>query len=235
VVLVLALDKLGTEGQVSNILVRGVTSSAVAVRPEVRIVEGRAANPGTDEAIVGRGVVGRFTGLELGGAVDLSKNRPVNVVGVFEAGGSSIESEVWADIDTVRSSMGRGSSSSSVTVRLESPAAFDGFAATIENDKQLGLAASRENVYYEKQSEGTSIFITGLGATIAFFFSLGAMIGAMITMYGAVSQRSKEVGTLLALGFSPFTVVCSFLFEATIRAGAGGLLGALGSLAMAGF
>jgi putative ABC transport system permease protein len=232
VVVVASLDKEGTDGMISNVLIRGVMPAALLVRPEVRIVEGRPAQPGTDEVIVGQGIRGRFKGTELGASFDLKKNRPVKVVGVFESGGSSLESEVWADIDTVRNSFGRGSSSSSATVVLDSPAAYDAFAAYIENDKQLGLEPMRESVYYDKQSEGTSVFITALGAIIAFFFSVGAMIGAMITMYGAVAQRSKEVGTLRALGFSRGAVLLSFLFESVVLATIGGVLGGIASMGM---
>lgn len=232
VVIVAALDKVGTEGLVSNILVRGVQPGVMKVRPEVRMVAGRPAQPGTDEAIVGRGVRGRFKGLEIGQSFDLKKNRPLKVVGAFESGGSSFESEVWADIETVRTSFGRGSTSSSVTVMLESPSAYDGFAAYIENDKQLGLEPFKELKYYDKQSEGTSLFITFLGVFIAMAFSVGAMIGAMITMYGAVSQRSKEVGTLRALGFSRRAILMSFLLESGILALIGGVIGGLASMGM---
>jgi putative ABC transport system permease protein len=232
VVVVATLDKLGSEGQVSIVLVRGVQSLVMKVRSEARIIDGRPAQTGTDEVIIGRAIRGNFKGLDLGQSFELKKNRPVKVVGIFEAGGSSFESEVWADIDTLRSSFGRGSSSSSVTVTLESPSAYDGFAAYVENDKQLGLEPMRESVYYEKQSEATSIFITALGAIIAFFFSIGAMIGAMITMYSAVAQRSKEVGTLRALGFSRGAVMMSFLFESSTLALLGGVIGGLASLAM---
>lgn len=232
VVVVASLDKEGTDGMVSNVLIRGVQPAALLVRPEVRIVEGRPAQPGTDEVIVGKGIRGRFRGTELGASFELKKNRPVKVVGVFESGGSSLESEVWADIETVRNSFGRGSSSSSATVVLESPSSYDGFAAYIENDKQLGLQPMRESAYYDKQSEGTSIFITALGAIIAFFFSVGAMIGAMITMYGAVAQRSKEVGTLRALGFSRGAVLMSFLFESVVLATIGGIVGGIASMGM---
>jgi putative ABC transport system permease protein len=233
VVVVIAMDKLGTEeGMVSNILVRGVSPNVMAVRPEVRVIEGRPARPGTDEAIVGKGIRGNFKGLEIGSGFDMKKNRPVQVVGVFESGGSSLESEVWVDIETARTSFGRGSSSNSVTVALESPSAYDGFASYIENDKQLGLEPFKESVYYEKQSEGTSIFITALGVFISVLFAIGAMIGAMITMYGAVSQRSKEVGTLRALGFSRFAVLLSFLIESSVLALVGGIIGGIASMGM---
>lgn len=232
VVVVIALDKLGAEGMVSNILVRGVPPQVLKVRPEVRIIAGRPARPGTDEVIVGKGVRGNFKGLELGQSFDLKKNRPVQVVGIFEAAGSSLESEVWCDIETLRTSFGRGSSSSSVTLLLESQAAYDGLAAYIENDKQLGLEPLRERVYYDKQSEGTSIFITAMGMFIAFWLSVGAMIGAMITMYGAVSQRSKEVGTLRALGFSQGEILLSFLIESSVLALVGGIVGSIASMGM---
>jgi putative ABC transport system permease protein len=232
VVIVAALDKMGQDGMVSNILVRGVQPGVMKVRPEVHLIDGRPAQPGTDEVIVGRGIRGRFKGLDLGSSFDLKKNRPLKVVGIFESGGSSFESEVWADIETVRTSFGRGSSSSSVTVVLESPSAYDGFAAYVENDKQLGLEPFKEMTYYAKQSEGTSIFITALGVFIAFSFSVGAMIGAMITMYGAVAQRSREVGTLRALGFSRGAILLSFLFESSVLAAIGGVIGGIASMGM---
>ena len=232
VVVVASLDKVGDEGYVSNILIRGVLPSAFKVRPEVRIIEGRPAQPGTDEVIVGKGIAGRFKGTALGESFELKKNRPVKVVGIFEAQRSSFESEVWADIETVRNSFGRGSSSSSLTVQLESAAAYDGFAAYVANDKQLGLEPFRETTYYDKQSEGTSLFIIALGSLIAFFFSVGAMIGAMITMYGTVSQRAKEVGTLRALGFSQGAVLLSFLFESSMLALIGGVIGGVASIGM---
>jgi putative ABC transport system permease protein len=163
---------------------------------------------------------------------DLKKNRPIKVVGVFEAQGSSLESEIWVDVETLRTSFGREGLVSSVTVVLESPDKFDAFATTIESDKRLGLEAMRESAYFEKQSEDTATFMGAMGGLIAFFFSIGAMIGAMITMYAAVAQRSREIGTLQALGFSRPAILASFLFESTLLALAGGLLGALAALAM---
>lgn len=225
IVVVIAQDKLGTQGQVSNILVRGITPNAFKVHPEVRIVEGRPPEPGKDEVAIGKGLAGKFAGMSMGATFELKKNRPVTVVGVMEAGKSSFESEVWADIDTVRSSFGREGLVSSVVVRLDSPSAFDAFKATMENDKQLGLETLVETKYYEKQSEGTSIFITIIGIVIVFFFSFGAIIGAAITMHAAVAQRSKEIGTLRALGFSRSSILFSFLLEAIALALAGGVVG----------
>jgi len=226
-VTVIALDKIGAEpGQVSNLTVRGVADNVMKLRPEVRILEGRPAQTGTDEVIIGQRIRGRFKGVDLGSSFDLKKNRPVKVVGVFDAQGSSFESEVWADVDTVRSSFGREGLVSSVTVKLDSPTKYDGFAQTMLNDKQLGLQVERQDVYYEKQSEATSTFVRVLGIIVAVLFSMGAMIGAMITMYAAVAQRRREVGTLRALGFSRFAVLTSFLLEASMLALIGGLLGA---------
>jgi len=226
-VIVIALDKIGAAaGQVSNVQVRGVPGDKVLkVRPEVRVVAGRPPTPGTDEVMIGRGIAGRFKGVELNQQFELKKNRAVSVVGIFEAGGSSFESEVWADIDTVRTSFGREGLVSSVTVRLESPTKFEGFKTYVESDKQLGLESFREDDYYRRQSEGTSIFVTAIGAVIAFFSSFGAMIGAMITMYAAVSQRKREIGTLRALGFSRASILMSFLLESTVLAVLGGAVG----------
>jgi putative ABC transport system permease protein len=226
-VIVIALDKLGAaEGQVSNVQVRGVPGDKVLkVRPDVRVISGRPPTPGTDEVMIGRGIAGRFKGVDLNQQFELKKNRAVNVVGIFEAGGSSFESEIWADIDTVRTSFGREGLVSSVTVRLESSSKFEGFKTYVESDKQLGLESFREDDYYRRQSEGTSIFVTAIGAVIAFFSSFGAMIGAMITMYAAVSQRKREIGTLRALGFSRASILFSFLVESSVLALLGGVVG----------
>lgn len=232
IVIVITADKVGTDDQVSNLSVRGVTEASLKLRPEVRIIEGRPARPGTDEVIVGKAIHGRFKGVSIGSSFELKKNRPVTVVGVFESGRSSFESEVWADIDTVRTSFGREGLVSSVTVKLESAGKLDAFEAAVETDKQLGLEALRESAYYEKQSEGTTQFVTILGTVTAVLFSIGAMIGAMITMYAAVSQRRREVGTLRALGFSKSAILMSFLLEAVLLALVGGGVGALAATAM---
>lgn len=232
VVVVIALDKVDDPGKVSNIQVRGVEPTSYQLRKELKIVEGRPAQPGTDEAVIGRGIQGRFQGLDLGQTFDLKKNRPVKVVGVFDAGGSGFDSEIWVDVDALRSSFGREGLVSSVLVQLDGPEKFDAFQAAMEHDKQLGLQAYRETAYYEKQSEGTSIFITAIGVLVSFFFSLGAMIGATITMYAAVSQRSREIGTLQALGFSRSAILTSFVFESVVLSSMGAALGALASLGM---
>lgn len=231
VVVVLALEKLGADG-VANVQVRGTTDAALKLRPAVTIVDGRMPTPGSDEAMVGARIRGRFRGLEIGQRLELKKNRYVKVVGVFTDAGSSHESEVWTDLDMLRSTFGREGSVSSVRVLLESEGAFDGFQTAVEQDKRLGLMATRETKYYEKQSEGTALFISVLGSVIAFFFSLGAMIGAMNTMYASIANRQREIGTLRALGFSRTAILTSFLIEGIVLSALGGLVGAVASLGM---
>ena len=233
VVVVTALEKLGAVG-LSNVQLRGVPANGFSFRPAARIVEGRAPRAGSDEALVGRRIRGRFRGTDLGQSFDLRKGRPVTIVGVFSDDGSSHESEIWCDLDTLRTTFGREGSVSAVRVRLASTSGFDTFQTTLEADKRLGLAASRESAYYEKQSSGTSIFIKALGGAVAVFFALGAMIGATITMYAAVANRTREIGTLRALGFSRASVLTSFVLESVALALGGGVLGVLAALAMRG-
>ena len=232
VLLVIALEKPGTGGQVSNVQLRGVNDNVMAVRPEVRMVAGRPAKPGTDEVIIGSRLRGQFNNLDLNQRFEIKKNRMVEVVGVFESGGSSFESEIWCDANTARTSFGREGIVSSITAVLDSPSALDTFKNAIERDKQLNLQVMSELEYYEKVSEGTTSLVNALGGAIVFFFSLGAMIGAMITMYGAVANRRREVGTLRALGFSRPAILLSFLTEALLLALFGGALGALAALGM---
>jgi putative ABC transport system permease protein len=231
VIVVAAMDKIGADG-ISNVQVRGVTDGVMRLRPNVRVVAGKPAAPGSDEVMVGASLRGRFKGLDLGESFELRKNRPVKVVGIFSDGGSSFESEVWADLDTVRASFGREGAVSSVRARLASESAFDAFKLAVEEDKQLGFQATRETEYYEKQSEGTSIFVTALGSIIAFFFSVGAMIGAMITMYASIANRQREIGTLRALGFSRRSILFSFLLESLLLSLIGGAVGAVAAIAM---
>ncbi|MET0390282.1 MAG: ABC transporter permease, partial [Polyangiales bacterium] len=230
-VLVITMERPNSD-QVSNVGLRGVPSNVYELRRNVKLVAGRAARSGADEVVIGKRIEKQFKGLEIGQKFELKKNLNVTVVGVFEADGSSQESEIWCDLDIVRSSFGRNGMVSSVTVELESPSKYDGFRAAMERDKRLGLQVQSEPVYYEKQSESTAMLVTGLGSAIVFFFSVGAIIGAMITMYAAVAHRKREVGTLRALGFSRFTIMCSFLLEAVILALIGGTVGAIAALAM---
>lgn len=230
--IVLTMDKLGTSG-VSNVTVRGIPAQALVqkFRPEVKLAAGRWAEA-PDEVVVGKAIRGRFKGLELGSEVELRKNRSFKVVGVFEAGGSVFDSEVWADFETVRTIFGRTGLASALRVRLTTPDAFEGFKASIETDRAIPYKVVRETKYYQDQSDGLADFLTGMGYTIAVLFAIGAMIGAMITMHSSVANRQREIGTLRALGFSRGQILISFLIESTLLALAGGIVGALTSLLM---
>jgi putative ABC transport system permease protein len=225
------MEKLGTTG-VANVQMRGVPDDVFAFRPTVKIVQGKALAPGTDEVVVGKSILGRFKGLAMGESFELRKNRPVRVVGVMEDGGSSYESEVWVDVHTLRAAFGRDGVVSSVRARLLDPLKFDALKASIDQDPQLGLDVMRESDFQEKLSQGTKIFITAMGVVIAVFFSIGAMIGAMITMYASVANRQREIGTLRALGFTRTSILTSFLLESVALALLGGAVGAIASLAM---
>jgi putative ABC transport system permease protein len=228
-VLVVGMEKIGAAG-FTNIQIRGVSPESSLLERPIHLTKGRTPKPGSDEVMIGKRLDGRFRGLELGQSFELRRNRPATVVGVFSSDGTSQESEVLADQDTLRAAFGRTGIVSSVRVRLESARAFESFRAAVEQDKRLGLEALTERKYYDRLSEGTSLFITALGSVIALFCSLGAMIGAMITMYGAVANRMREVGTLRALGFRRGQVLVSFLVESLILSGLGGLLGCVGAL-----
>lgn len=231
VVVVILLDKLGANG-VSNVTVRGVPEEGLAFRPTMKVVEGRAPNPGADEVIVGQAIRGRFQGLDVGGTIELKKNRKVKVVGVFADEGSAYESEVWVDVHTLRQTFAREGYVSSVRVRLDSPSKFDAFKAHVESNRQLGLVVMREADYLEKQSEATGFLLKMIGWMVGVFFAIGAMIGATITMNAQVAGRTREIGTLRALGFSRFSILLSFLLESIVLAVVGGAVGALASLAM---
>ncbi len=231
VLVVILMDKVGTTG-VSNVTVRGVPEDVFDFRNTAKIVEGRAPKPGADEVVIGAGIRGRFKGLDLGQSFELKKNRSVKVVGVFQDDGSSFESEVWADIHGVRTAFGREGYVSSIRVRLDAASKFDAFKALVEQNRQLGLSVQREGDYYAKQSEMTADLLNVLGTMILVFFSIGAMIGATITMNAQVASRQREIGTLRALGFSRRSILTSFLLESIVLAVVGGGIGAVASLAL---
>ncbi|MFN0248945.1 MAG: ABC transporter permease [Kofleriaceae bacterium] len=215
-----------TEGSgISNVLIRAMPADGMKFRPEAKIIAGRAPTPGTNEVIVGKGIRGRFKNLTIGQSFDLRRNRPVQVVGEFEANGTSYESEVWGDVDAIRSAVGRESAVSSARVRLTSASAFEGYRAAIEADKRLNLKVQREDEYFKAASEQTSSFLMGLGIAISILFSIAAMIGAVITMNAAVAHRTREIGTLRALGFSKLAILFSFVIEAVMLSLLGGAFG----------
>jgi len=209
----------------SNVLVRGTPPEGIAFRPEIKIVSGRAPRPGTNEVMVGSGIAGRFKGLAIGGTLDLRRNRPLSVVGVFSADGGSYESEVWGDLDYVRNALGRQAVVSSARVRLTSAADFDAYRQAIESDKRFSMKVMREPDYNEKQSQAVATFLKWFGIVAAVLFSFAAMLGAAITMNGAVAHRTREIGTLRALGFSRRSILVAFLIEAIVLATVGGVIG----------
>jgi putative ABC transport system permease protein len=231
VLVVILLEKVGANGP-SNVTVRGVPEDALQFRPSAKIIEGRAASPGADEVIIGNSIRGRFKGLDIGQSFELKKNRPVKVVGVFSDEGSSFESEVWVDLHVARQAFNREGYVSSVRVQLDSASKFDAFKTLVESDRQMGLVAMREADFFEKQSSQTAIFLKFLGGMIAVFFGMGAMIGATITMNAQVAGRSREIGTLRALGFSKSSILFSFLFESLVLSISGGLVGAIAATGM---
>jgi putative ABC transport system permease protein len=224
IIVVVIADHIDGSGS-SNVLVRGTPPEGIAFRPEIKIVSGRAPKPGTNEVIVGSGIAGRFKGLAIGGSLDLRRNRPLSVVGVFSAAGGTYESEVWGDLDYVRNALGRQAVVSSARVRLTSAADFDAYRQSIETDKRFSMKVMRESDYNEKQSQATASFLKTMGLIIAVLFSIAAMLGAAITMNGAVAHRTREIGTLRALGFARRSILIAFLLEAILLAAIGGVIG----------
>ncbi|MEW6411539.1 MAG: ABC transporter permease [Candidatus Zixiibacteriota bacterium] len=216
--------KRGTD-EPSNVPVRGVAEMSIRMRPEFKIVEGRMWQPGTSEIIAGKKVAESFQGCGLGETVRFGM-REWTVVGVFETNGSGFESELWGDVDQLMDAFGRPVFSS-LTMRLADPGDFDAFKQKLENDPRYTIEVMREKDYYEEQSKFTTIFINALGVTISIIFSLGAIVGAMITMYAAVANRTVEIGTLRALGFSRRSVLAAFLIESLLIALIGGTFGVL--------
>ncbi len=233
IVVVVTAERVGGNGAISNLTVRGMPETGRAFH-DIKLVSGSWPKPGTDEAIIGRAVNGRFLdpsgsgkSIETGGSLDLKRNRPLRIVGVFEASGSTYEAEVWGDIDVIRKHLGREGIYSSARVRLNSAADFDAFRDTIERDPQLSVKVQREADYLASQSEQIAGFLTGMGLALAILFSLAAIIGAVITMNAAVANRTREIGTLRALGFGKAAILLSFLFEAVLLSMLGALIGSI--------
>ncbi len=227
VVIVVTAD-LRDGGGTTNVTIRGMPTGGAEFRPSFKLVRGRLPTPGTSEALVGEGIAGRFKNLGVGEKFELRRNRPIEVVGVFGAGDSSYESEVWTDVDFLRTSLGREGGVSSIRVRLASSGQLASFKAAMEADKRQGVRVVGEREYYQKQSADTSAFLTFLVGIFAFLFALAAMIGAAITMNSAVANRTREIGTLRALGFSRLAILFSFVLEAIMLALTGGLVGVVG-------
>lgn len=232
VIINLPLRSTGTD---ANVPLRGLDASAARVRQGFEIVEGRMFEPGLAEVIVGRGASLEFAGLELGDTIEVGAER-WPVVGVFAAGGGIAESEVWTDARVLQDAYRRGNSFQSIHGTLVSPDRFDDFKDALTTDPRLNVKVMTEAEYYAGQSQGLYNLITGLGTLIAVIMGLGAVFGALNTMYTAVSSRTTEIATLRALGFNSGPVVFSVLAESLLLALAGGIVGAaLAWLAFDGF
>lgn len=223
IVVIINLNKLDAEG-ISNVTVRGVEETAFQLRTQVRIVEGRMFRWGAREVIVGMGITKRFAGAQIGKTIKFGGDL-WTVVGIFDADSSGFDSEAWGDSNQIMDAFKR-SSFSTVTLRLKDPADLAGMLTAFEADNRLQyFVAKREKKFFEEQSEMMATFIRILGLFITIIFSTGATVGAMITMYGAVANRTTEIGTLRALGFFRRSILIAFLGESFVLSLAGGLLG----------
>jgi len=211
------------DNEPSNVVVGGVSPESLVLRERVKVVEGRMWEPGTSEIIAGRGVAEKFKGCGIGESVEMG-SREWTVVGIFDAGRSSFDSEIWGDAEQFMDAF-RRPVFSSFTMKLDDPSKFEEMKARIESDPRLTVDLKQEIQFYEDQSQGLGLFIKILGLTVTFIFSFGAMTGAVITMYGAVANRSAEIGTLRALGFKRRNILISFLAECLTISLIGGLLG----------
>ena len=214
----------------SNIVVRGTTVQGLALRPQVHIVEGRMFTPGTSEIIAGRSIATAFPGAGLGESLRFAQ-RQWTVVGIFDAGGSAFDSEVWGDAEQLMQGF-RRFSFSSVIFRLADPSQFDSVKSQLESDPRLTVEAKREKQFYAEQSESLAKFIGYLGTALSVIFSIGAIVGAMITMYASVAARTSEIGTLRALGFPRSSILIAFLVESLFLGLIGGVIGLAAASAM---
>ena len=217
-------------GKPSNVIIRGVTPTGMTLRPQAQIVEGRMFRPGTSEVIAGRSIADGFRGAGVGETVRFA-SRDWTVVGVFDAGHSGFDSELWGDAEQMLQAF-RRTGFSALLFKLTDTERFDAVKAAIEADPRLTLEVKRETRFYADQSEALSRFISYLGTTISIIFSIGAIIGAMITMYASVASRTNEIGTLRALGFSRGSILVAFLGESLLLGLIGGVVGLIAAAFM---
>jgi ABC-type lipoprotein release transport system permease subunit len=222
VVVLITLIKRGSD-KGSNVVIRGIAEHSLALRPQVRLAQGRMFRPGSSEIVVGTSVARQFAGVELGQSLSFAQ-RQWQVVGVFDAGRTAFDSEIWGDAEQLSQAF-RRFGFSSVIAQLDSPGAFEALLAAVEADPRLTVEIKRERQFYEDQSRALSNFLRFLGLTLSVIFSLGAIIGAAITMYAAVATRTGEIGTLRALGFARRSILAAFLLESLLLALVGGLVG----------
>lgn len=228
------LPKL-TTGTDANVPLRGVEKAAMAVRGDVRIVAGEMFQWGRDEIIVGTGAARSFAGLEIGNTIRVGQNN-WTVTGIFAGGGGAAESEIWTDAAVLQPAYNRGDSFSSVYVKLTSPDAFEDFKDALTSNPQLKVKTLRLGEFMAEQSSMLTGFIETIGVFIAALMALGALFGALNTMYSAVAARTREIATLRALGFGSSPVILSIMCESLALALLGGAFGATAAyLAFDGF
>jgi putative ABC transport system permease protein len=233
---IIDLPRKATPDSPANVPMRGIEPLGLKVREEVSLIEGRPLRFGTNEVIVGKGAQGQFVGLNVGDTVVSGQNRWV-VVGVFVANGGLAETEIWCDVQTLQSVYRRVNSFNSVLMNLESSDSFDQLHSWLESNPQTkDVTVRRESEYYASQGETMARLINTLGFGVATLMAVGAVFGAILTMYTAVASRSREIATLRALGFNSLAVVVSVLVESLVLGAIGGTIGAIGAyLAFDGF
>ena len=222
-------------GTDANVQVRGVSSNVLRVRTFAKITEGRMFQPGLSEIVVGRNASRTYAGLTLGNTVQFGGGR-WQVVGIFDTGGSAFDSEIWCDAKLLNEILKRPDNIfQSVTVHLVSPQTFQQFKDAVTSDPRMNVDVTREIDYYAKQSTTMTRLITVLGGLVAAIMAIGAVFGALNTMYSAIAERGREIATMRAVGFSSSNVILSFLFEALSISLVGGILGCLAVLPLNGF
>jgi putative ABC transport system permease protein len=229
---VVVLANLPMRGTTSdaNVQMRGVSPRVLAVRDNVRIVQGRFFTPGLYELVAGSNAARAYEGMDLGKTVRIGPGQ-WKLVGIFDAGGSAFDSEIWADANVVNAAYQRPPGVyQSITAKLPSADDFTAFKTALERDPRAKLQATREPEYYESQSQLVTTLITVLGSIVAVVMGLGAILAALNTMYSAVSERSREIAVLRALGFQGSAIILSFLAEALIIAVIGGIIGCIAVL-----
>lgn len=215
-------------GTDANVPFRGIEPTAPSVRGDVKILEGRMFERGRNEVIAGVAAAREFAGLDVGNTLKLGRAE-WHVVGIFAAGGGIGESELWTDTTVLQEAYQRGDSYQSVYARLETPGKFQEFKDSLTSNPQLKVKVVRQAEFYSEQASLTTGFITVIGVGVAALMALGALLGAINTMFNAVAARSREIATLRALGFGAAPVICSVLFESLVLALAGGVIGGLGA------
>jgi putative ABC transport system permease protein len=225
IVVVASLPRTNDGAEV-NVTVRGVSPMAFKVRQGVRIEQGRAFTPGLYELVVGQKAASRYVGAQIGSAITLQR-RSWTVVGVFSSEGSGFESEVWGDVDVMGPAFNRANGYQSLTLRLKDPASVEAFDADLQRNPAMQVQMSSELAYYEKQAGQTAATLTVLAVFVGVVMGVGAVFGAMNTMYGLVASRTREIGTLRALGFTRGAVMLAFMIESAVLALIAGVVGCI--------